>query len=97
MPKRIGVAEIKRDFSEVISEVSLKGRHFVIERKGKPMAALVGLKDLEMLEAPKADEKKKGLLAAIGAWEEFDDLDQLVMKIYEKRGKAKERDIRRLI
>ena len=97
MPKRIGVAEVKRDFSAVISEVSLKGGHFIIEKKGKPMAAIVGLEDLEIIEAPKREAKKKGLLAAIGAWEEFDDLDQLVVRIYERRGKAKERGIGRLI
>jgi prevent-host-death family protein len=96
MPKTIGVAEVKKDFSEVISQVSLKGEQFIIERKGKPMAAIVGLKDLEMIEPPRIREKKKGLLAAIGAWEEFDDLEKLVIKIYERRGKAKERGIRRL-
>ena len=90
MPKKIGVAEVKRDFSGVISEVSLKGEHFIIERKGKPMAAIVGVKDLDMLEGLKIERKKRGLLAAIGAWEDMDDLEKLVVEIYGRRGKAKE-------
>ena len=50
MAKNIGVAEVKKSFSVVISEVSLKGEHFVIEKKGKPMAALVSVEELQRIE-----------------------------------------------
>ena len=96
MAKKIGVAEVKKQFSAVISEVSLKGEHFIVERKGKPTAAMVSVKDLEMIEGSKIREKKKGLLAAISAWEDFDDLEKMVMTIYEGRRKTKERGVRRL-
>ena len=96
MAKKIGVAEVKKQFSAVISEVSLKGEHFIVERKGKPTAAMVSVKDLEMIEGPKIREKRKGLLAAISAWEDFDDLEKMVMTIYEGRRKTKERGVRRL-
>jgi prevent-host-death family protein len=96
MTKKIGVAEVKKQFSAVISEVSLKGEQFIIERKGKPMAAMVSVKDLERMESPKRREKRKGLLAAIGAWEEFDDLEKMVMSVYAGRVKAKERGVGRL-
>jgi len=96
LTKKIGVAEVKKQFSVLISEVSLKGEHFIIERKGKPMAAVVSVKDLDMIEDSKKRERKKGLLAALGAWEDFDDLEKVVMEIYNGRGKAKERGIRRL-
>lgn len=96
MPKKIGVAEVKKQFSAVVSEVSLKGEHFIIERKGRPMAAMVSVKDLEMIEGPKRGEKRKGLLAAISAWEDFDDLEKMVMTIYERRGKSRERGVGRL-
>ncbi len=94
MTKKIGVAEVKKQFSTLISEVSLKGEHFIIERKGRPMAAVVSVKDLDRIVEPKK-QRKKGLLAAIGAWEEFDDLEKMVLEIYKGRGKAKERDIGR--
>jgi len=93
MTKKIGVAEVKKQFSLLISEVSLRGEHFIIERKGKPMAAVVSVKDLDIIEDPKIRERKKGLLAAIGAWEDFDDLEKVIMKIYKGRGKAKERGV----
>jgi len=96
MPKKIGVAEVKKQFSAVISEVSLKGEHFIIEKKGKPMAAMVSVKELEMIEGSKIREKKKGLLAAISAWEDFVDLEKMVMTIYEGRRKAKKRGVGRL-
>ncbi len=97
MPKTIGVAEVKKQFSEVISKVSLKGEHFIIEKKGKPMAAIVSLKDLDMIESPKKKGEKKGLLSAIGAWEDFENLEEMVAMIYERRGRAKERRIGRLV
>ncbi len=49
MSRNIGVAEVKKSFSAVISEVSLKGEYFVIEKKGKPMAALVSVNDLQLI------------------------------------------------
>jgi antitoxin (DNA-binding transcriptional repressor) of toxin-antitoxin stability system len=45
--KNLEKAEIKKSFSTVISRVSLKGEHFVIEKKGKPMAALVPVQALQ--------------------------------------------------
>jgi antitoxin (DNA-binding transcriptional repressor) of toxin-antitoxin stability system len=91
MSKNIGVAEVKKSFSAVISEVSLKGEHFVIEKKGKPMAALVSVQELQRIEGSKEKYKKKGLLAAIGAWEDFEDLESTVSAIYERRKKSKDR------
>lgn len=94
MHRTIGVAEVKRNFSEVVSEVSKMGEHFIIERKGKPMAAMVSIKELEIIEKQKAQETKKGLLAALGAWEDFKDLDKVIKHIYKKRGEAKERKLK---
>jgi len=33
-------------------------------------------------------------LAAIGAWEEFDDIDGMIKHIYKERRKAKDRSIK---
>jgi len=97
MSKSIGVAEVKRHFSDVMIEVSREGKQFIIEKKGKPMAALVNIKDLEAIERKEASSKKKGLLAAIGAWEEFDNLDGVVRHIYARRKTAKERRLKMLL
>ena len=91
MPKNIGVAEVKKHFSEVMSQISQIGEHFIIEKKGKPMAAMVGLKDLEMIERSAKKGKRNGLLAAIGAWEDFEGLDKVIKDIYLKRKKSEDR------
>ena len=91
MAKNIGVAEVKKSFSVVISEVSLKGEHFVIEKKGKPMAALVSVEELQRIEEAMERVKRKGLLAAIGAWDDFEDLEHTVLDIYARRKKSRDR------
>jgi len=96
MSRKMGVAEIKKQFSSVLSSVSLKREHFIIEKKGKPMAAMVSIEDLDIIEGLNKEEKKKGLLAAIGVWEDFIDLDETVAAIYAGRKKAKNRQIESL-
>jgi len=91
MPKNIGVAEVKKHFSEVMSQISQVGEQFIIEKKGKPMAAMVGLKDLEMIEGSSKKEKRKGLLAAIGAWEDYEELDKVIKDIYKNRKRSRDR------
>lgn len=95
MTKPIGVAEVKRRFSDVIIEVAREGKQFIIEKKGKPMAALINIKDLEVIERRGPHAKKKGLLAAIGAWEEYSSLEGVVRQIYEKRNAAKDRRLQK--
>ena len=97
MHKSLGVAEVKRFFSEIMSRVARNGEHFIIEKKGKPVAAMVTIKELEIIEKSEKKEKRKGLLAAIGAWEDFEGLEKVVRDVYEKRRKAKDRKTERLI
>lgn len=94
MSKTISVAEAKRRFSELMSRVVYAGERFVIERKGKPMIAVVGVEDLKRLEATPTKEAK-GLLAAVGAWEELENLDGVVAQIYKYRKKEKVRKVSR--
>ena len=58
------------------------------------MAALINIKDLEAIERKGAYSKKKGLIAAIGAWEEFGSLERVVKHIYNKRKTAKDRKLK---
>ena len=50
-PRHVGVAEAKGTFSALIEGVQHRGEHYVIERHGKPAAALVSVEELESLEA----------------------------------------------
>ncbi|MBA4391256.1 MAG: hypothetical protein C0399_10000 [Syntrophus sp. (in: bacteria)] len=93
MSRKIGVAEVKRHFSAVVSEVSLNKEHFIIEKKGRPMAAMVSVEELELIESLKKNNVGKGLLAALGAWGDFDDLEEMVLNIYDERNKSKDRNV----
>jgi antitoxin (DNA-binding transcriptional repressor) of toxin-antitoxin stability system len=96
MAKNIGVAEVKRSFSAVMGEVLLKGEHFVIEKKGKPIVALVSVQELQRIEAEGGAVKKRGLLAAIEAWDDFEKLEETVAEIYEQRAQSKNRKAEKL-
>ena len=91
MASILGVGEAKRRFSELMSRVAYKRERFLIERRGRPMVALVSAEDLERLEhEPVAP---KGLLAAVGAWADYEEIDQLVESIYRHREEAQERPV----
>jgi len=94
MSKTIGVAEVKRRFSELVGKISRDGEQFIIQRNGKPVAAMVNLKDFEIVKKSGRREENKGLLAAIDAWEDFEDIDRLIRDIYRERRKAKDRSIK---
>jgi prevent-host-death family protein len=96
MAKKVSVVDAKRDFSELMSRVALRGERFIIERKGKAMAALVNVQDLKKLEILTKDNHKKGLLAAVGAWEDFPQLDEFIADLYSARKRAKDRFVKRL-
>lgn len=90
MSKVMGVAEVKRKFSEVVGDVVFKKETYIIERRGKPVVAIVGLEDEKKLKKGNKKGPKKGLLAALAAWEDFEGLDQMVKEIYHDRQKAKD-------
>ncbi len=87
MAKRISAAEAKAHFSALVAQVAYGGEHYVIERRGKPLAALVSVDDLERLEQLGAPSRPRGALALVGAWREVEeqDLDALIADIYDQR------------
>lgn len=92
--KTATVAEFKRRFSEFVAEVLYRGERIIVARRNTPVAALVGLADLERLSAePTVKPERRGLLAAIGAWGDYPDLDQMVKDIYAAREAATDRPV----
>ncbi len=88
MTKRISAAQAKAHLSDLMARVAYGGEHYVIERRGKPLAALVSVGDLERLEQGRAtSERPQGALAIVGAWREVDDLDldAMIADIYSER------------
>lgn len=67
---RVGTHEAKTHLSEYINRVRYGGERVVIERHGKPVAALVSVEDLERLEKEgsekSAEERYREALAGAG-------------------------------
>jgi len=89
VPKRISAAQAKAHFSALVAQVAYGGQHYIIERRGKPLAAMVSVDDLQRLEELSPPSRPQGALALVGAWREVEDqdLDALVAEIYEQRAR----------
>ena len=91
MVSTLGVGEAKRRFSELMSRVAYRKERFLIQRRGRSMVALVSEEDLERLEQEPV--APKGLLAAVGAWADYEGLDDVVKDIYRQREEAQDRRV----
>ncbi len=89
MTKRISAAQAKAHFSALVAQVAYGGEDYVIERRGKPLAALVSVDDLQRLEGLRPASRLQGALALVGAWREVEeqDLDALIADIYAQRAR----------
>ena len=54
MATRVSVAQAKAELSALMAAVAYQGQRVVIERRGKPMAALVSVDDLEQIDGERA-------------------------------------------
>ncbi|MDP6511075.1 MAG: type II toxin-antitoxin system Phd/YefM family antitoxin [Dehalococcoidia bacterium] len=90
MAKRVSAAQAKARISALAAEVAYGGQHIIIERRGKPLVALVSVAELELLEQGQATSARpQGALALAGAWREVEDrdMDSLAEDIYAGREK----------
>jgi len=88
--EKVSAAKAKAQLSALMAEVAYGGKHFIIERRGKPLAALVSVEDLERLEQGQvASVRPDWALSLVGAWREVGDeeIDALVAHIYAEREK----------
>jgi prevent-host-death family protein len=86
--RRVSTAEAKAKLSELIGTVAYGHARVVIERRGRPVAALVGIPDLGTLEQNESKgEEPRGALALAGLWADVDDdlFDQIISDIYAAR------------
>ena len=49
MKKRVSTLELRRRLGDVLNRVALRHDEFIVERKGKPLAALVPVERLEQM------------------------------------------------
>ena len=88
MATRVSVAQAKAELSALMAAVAYQGQRVVIERRGKPMAALVSVDDLEQIDGERATSARpRGALALIGAWGDLGDrkIEAMVADIYAAR------------
>lgn len=92
--KRLGVAEAKAHFSAIVDEVAHNDGSYVIERRGKPVAVLMSIEDLERLEEA-AKNPPKGPLALVGGWADLGDefIDKFLEDVYAERERDKGRPV----
>src|SRR3990172_9588336 len=89
MTKTVTAAEAKAHLSALVSEVAYGDNNIIIERRGKPLAALVSISDLERLQDTEpAGREPRGALALLGAWADLipdEEIDRMVADIYAAR------------
>lgn len=67
----VSVANAKSHLSELIAKSSYAHERFVITRRNKPVAALVSLEDLQIIEQ---HEERQGLASIVGKWQGFEEV-----------------------
>ncbi len=90
MTRRVSTAQAKAQFSALVAEVAFGGEQVIIERYGRPLAALVGLDDFERLAHERGTSSKPlGALALVGGWDALtnQEIDQMIEGIYAQRDK----------
>jgi prevent-host-death family protein len=90
----LSVSEAKERLSEIVERVADSGDRFVIESRGRPVAAVVRAEELSGLQ--EEADRPEGLLGAVGILSEEDEEDEeeweeTVSEIYRQRRQTKPR------
>ncbi len=92
MARALSVAEAKRRFSDVLGSVRHRGERVIVERRGRPIAAIVPLDDLARLEG----NAPRGVLALVGAFADAKELPRLLDDVVRARARQRRRPAPRL-
>ncbi|MCJ8502485.1 type II toxin-antitoxin system Phd/YefM family antitoxin [Desulfatitalea alkaliphila] len=68
---KISVTEARANLSAILSKCAYGNEQYVIMRRNKPVAALVSVDDLGIVEQ---HEERKGLASVVGKWEGFEEI-----------------------
>ena len=93
MTHSLSVAEAKGRLSELLGRASYGGDRFVIERRGRPVAAIVSVGDLERIDAGAGKPQRRGLLAAVGALADIEDADEILDGVVGGRALGHDREV----
>lgn len=82
MLKKISAIKARQNLGQLLNEVSIKGDSFIIERAGKPLAALVDLESLQKIQ----EDRDAALAAVHKIWIKMEGADD--QEANETIGKA---------
>lgn len=88
MNRHVSTTTAKAHLSALIEEVTYQEKHVIIERRGQPMAAMIGMRDFARLEeARPVSAQPRGALALLSVQHDLTDqeIDMLVRDIYAQR------------
>ena len=78
----ISVANAKSHLSEIIAKSAHGHERFIITRRDKPVAAIVSLDDLKILEQY---QERQGLAAVASSWPDFEEVAEAIIDLREHR------------
>ncbi len=81
MPE-VSIAVTKGHLSELIAKSAYAGERFVITKRNKPVAALVSLEDLRIIEQ---HEQRQGLASITGKWKDFEEVGEQIEDLRQVR------------
>jgi prevent-host-death family protein len=88
MDKRVAIDEAKAKFSAIVDDVQHDWARYIIEREGRPVAAIVPMADLYLAGTQRpGGQRPKGALALLGAWGDVTDeeIDEFLRDVYAAR------------
>jgi prevent-host-death family protein len=93
--RRVGVAEAKRRFSEMLARVAYAGEWVVITKRGKPVAALVGVQDAVSAEGTGTrPQESQGLIGTAGSLADWEGLEAVMATVVRQRRQSRGRSVR---
>ncbi len=97
MTTRVSLAEAKAKLSAVVDDVRRTARRYLIERHGRPAAAIISVEELARLEeADLLGPAPAGALALVGAWSDVADeaIDEFLDDVLRSRAEDTGRPVR---
>lgn len=89
MVRKVSTVELRKDLAELLAKVVGRNGQVIVEKRGKPLAALVSVEALELLKQQRTTAADpQGALALTGAWGELKEreMDALLAAVLAERG-----------
>lgn len=84
---QIPAAEAKKHLSDYLSRSAHRECRVVVTRRGRPLAAIVSMDDLQELEQ---HDQRVGLASVVGKWKGFDEIADDIQSARESGGEGRD-------